>query len=315
MTNELAKQDLNFDVTVNTEIKINDKEKLEALVSAVEKKYSGLVFTDDNEKEAKETRAELNKIKDKLDDGRKRIKKTFNEPLKAFEAEMNGYTKRIEDVTEPIKEGLADLEKRQREERKQDIIKLIAESAENYDLEPDEVKISDSWLIKSLSAIKRTKLVTDEMTRLKQIKEKKANDITVIKSYCEALSIDNGGWLVQLDNGVSSEDLMKQIDEFVKSENERIEREKQAQIERERNEAERLKQAELAQKEVVENIVENPEDLETIETIFVPQSEIEQPLVVEPELETLVLRFTGTSEQINALSDYIVSSGIHVEKI
>ena len=69
-----------------------NKEELEAAVRAKIANYENVVYTDENIKEAKNDRAELNKLLKAIEDRRKQVKKIINEPYAVFEAELKEIT-------------------------------------------------------------------------------------------------------------------------------------------------------------------------------------------------------------------------------
>lgn len=302
MINQLSNQELKFDVEVKTSVEMKNEEQLNALVTEVESKMAGLVFTDENVPEAKETRASLNKIIKQLDTGRKGVKNEALIPVTAFENKMKEFVKRLNNVISPIDSGIKDFEEAQKANRKLAVEKLINESAINFEIEPSEVVIQESWLIKSLSDIKRTKLVTDEMTRIQQEKQKLANELSIIASYCKALNLDDGGWLLQINQGVPSPEVMKSIDEYNQREKERIERDKQLENDR----LAKIEQEKLVKQSQVEV---------TKEPVSHVEVESHRQELASPAMVTLTLKFTGTESQLTQLSDFIKTIGINVEKL
>lgn len=294
--NDLSIQEIKFDATVQTSIELQNEDTLNAMVEAVESKYKNLIYTDDNEKEAKSDRAELNKIAKRIDEERKRIKKVYNEPLAAFESKMNSYSKRINEVVKPIDTNLKDLERRQKEQRKKEIEDYILEVAPNYDLKPEEITIETSWLNKSHSNIKRQKLITDAMKLINIKKEERQREVDIVVAYCKALDLESSSWVFHLDNGRSATDVMQDVDKAIAQKKEQ-----------EQREAERKAKAEVLEQQTKEiNVTE-----EVIQDTYIePLEEVK----TEP-LQELVLKFTATSDQLNILSDFIISHGIQVEKL
>ncbi|TAS39432.1 hypothetical protein BV265_02865, partial [Lactiplantibacillus plantarum] len=119
-------------------IKINNLEGLQASIAQYVSRYSNLVITEDNVTDSKQVRAKLNKLKKALDDRRKEIKRNYNQPLREFETEVKKLEASIDMIIDPIDEGLGELEVQRREQRKADVIDLIAEMAPNYDVGVDE---------------------------------------------------------------------------------------------------------------------------------------------------------------------------------
>lgn len=307
---EIALQEIKFDATINTSIELSNEETLNNLVVEVEKKYTDLIYTDNNEKEAKQDRAELNKVVKQIDDERKRVKREYNEPLKQFEDKMKGYSNRIAKVIEPIDDGIKDLEQRQRAERLEQVEQYILEVSSNYEIEPAELEIDSKWLNKSLSKIQRERLITDAMTLLKQQKDHKNNEINIVTSYARALDIDENAWLLQLEQGKTSVEIMKLIDESVQRKKEQEERRKQALLEQEeRNEKIELERIEQEKQQ---------SEYEKEKAELTKRSEVEEVVkteVINNELDTIVLKFTATDEQLNLLSDFITENGILAEKL
>ena len=64
-----------------------NKEELEAAVRQKMANYENTVYTEDNIKQAKADRAELNKLTKAIEERRKMVKKIINEPYEIFEAE------------------------------------------------------------------------------------------------------------------------------------------------------------------------------------------------------------------------------------
>lgn len=290
---ELAIQELKFDAKINTSIELENEKTLDNLVSQVEAKYSTMVYTDENEKEAKQDKAELNKIIKKIDDERKKVKKTYNEPLKEFEDKMKNYTSRISDVIAPIDAGIKDLDCRQREQRRKNIEDFIVETAPNYNLEPSEINIEENWLNKSHSNVQRTRLITDAMKLVNMRKEERQRELDVVNAYCTALNFEAEAWIMLLDEGKTSVEIIKLIDESIK-------RKKEEQLKRE----EQLKQEELQKQEQVNQ--------EPIQDTYVIDNVEKEPI---EELSTIILKFTATDKELDLLNDFIVQHNLKVEQI
>lgn len=170
------------DVEMQTpEIKITNKEKLDALVDAVVKKYSGIVVTEDTLKECKKTLAELRKLSKELNAKRLEKQREYETPVKEFKAQIDAYINQINDVISDIKQGTDEFEEKRKAEKKAEIRNAISEMAENYGVDPETIEIDKKWLNKSMTM----KKVTEEIA--KQMKDKKRldDDWLVVKKYAE----------------------------------------------------------------------------------------------------------------------------------
>lgn len=80
-----------------------------SIVSIVEP-YKGIQFTENQEKEAKELKANLNKMVKEIDSKRIAVKKKYLQPLELFEAKANELKAVITDVIVPISEQIDEFE-------------------------------------------------------------------------------------------------------------------------------------------------------------------------------------------------------------
>lgn len=96
-----------LEVTYTQAIIKDNLAAIEAYVDEQLKPYLGAVIDPNDEgqiKEARKAMADLNKLKDPIDDERKRIKRDYEAPMKAFEGRVKGITGKIEDARAAIKE-------------------------------------------------------------------------------------------------------------------------------------------------------------------------------------------------------------------
>ncbi|MDN7029783.1 DUF1351 domain-containing protein [Lactiplantibacillus plantarum] len=266
-------------------IKINNLEGLQASIAQYVSRYSNLVITEDNVTDSKQARAKLNKIKKTLDDRRKEIKRNYNQPLREFETKVKKLEASIDMIIDPIDEGLGELEVQRREQRKVDVMGLIAEMAPNYDVEVDEIEFDPRWLNKSISNKQITQEVASSMTVVKQAKDKLATATTMITKYAQAVDVDPIPWIDQLKQGQDVQYLLQAIDRQVESAKER---------ERQRE----LKQqvaAEHQQETSTGKIV----DTDTGEVVSL----------------TRTLKITATKDQMWGLSSYMKKNGIKFEAV
>lgn len=88
-------------------------------------KYQNLTFTADTVKEAKETKAGLNKFKEAIESRRKEIKKLCLKPYDEFENKVKELTKLIDEPINTINSQIQTFEERR-------IAQKIAEIKESY---------------------------------------------------------------------------------------------------------------------------------------------------------------------------------------
>lgn len=98
-----------------------NREELEAAVRSKVASYQNVVYTEDNLKQAKADRAELNKLTDAIEERRKRVKSIIMEPYTTFDAEVKEVLELIKEPTSLIDAQIKAFEDQQKEEKKKSI--------------------------------------------------------------------------------------------------------------------------------------------------------------------------------------------------
>ena len=180
MTNELAETTISVEMQT-PEIKITNKEKLDALVDAVVRKYSGIVVTEDTLKECKQTLTELRKLSKELNAKRLEKQCQYETPVKEFKAQIDAYINQINDVISDIKQGTDEFEEKRKAEKQIAIQNLIDEMAGNYDVDPETVEFDKKWLNKSTTMKKITEGIANQMKEQQRLDD----DWKIIKKYAQ----------------------------------------------------------------------------------------------------------------------------------
>ena len=220
---------------------IENKDLLERAVGFIENTANTLIVTEETLDGGKSSRKELNRAATSVDEKRKEIKKSFEEPLKVFEKQMNGYRDRIKSSVSKIDIQIKKFEEQERNDRLREVNELIAEMAPNYDVSPQDVVIDKRWLNKSISKKQRLESIASSMKTLAS-EQKIINETeeSVVK-YCQKFDIDPEGfkYLVGTFDLVT---IMNRIDEAVELKKNRIKAEKQAEIALVENQKKELEQ-------------------------------------------------------------------------
>ena len=170
-------------------------------VIAYTKRFEGLTFTEDQYREAKKVRAELNKRMDTIESMKKGIKKQWLEPYAEFEARCKELVAIIENVTTPIDKQIKAFEEEARNHRetlvKEEIERLV--NAEYTDLkdvleQSGGITIQPSWLNasqrmeKTRSEVKTVlDLIRLQLVALYHAKSEVTEDVwlTMWTAYCD----------------------------------------------------------------------------------------------------------------------------------
>ena len=235
MTNELAETTISVEMQT-PEIKITNKEKLDALVDAVVKKYSGIVVTEDTLKECKKTLTELRKLSNELNAKRLEKQRQYETPVKEFKAQIDAYINQINDVISDIKQGTDEFEEKRKAEKQTAIQNLINEMAGNYGVDPETIEIDKKWLNKSTTM----KKIAEEIANKMKEKQRLDDDWKIIKKYAQ-------------DKGMLADHYQTYIGVFSAFEIEKmIDEDADKKAEQERNQAEELMFAKAVDEETGE---------------------------------------------------------------
>lgn len=279
--NELAILD-NLVVVQPGKLTIQNKQALDALINEVATKYDGQIVTEDTLKEAKSSRAELNKYTKALD--RKRIdkKKEYMKPVEDFEKEVKGYVATLKKQVSMLDEGIQYFKDKQLEERKAKVQEMITEVAEANAVDPATVELQNSWLLKSATKAKTMSEIVEAVQKQKRINK----DIEMITEYCSKLNLPKSRY-VETARDFDYWEAKRLADADYEELQARKEAEHAAKL------------AKIAQeKEKIVEVGEKKIDSETGEVV--------------KELQVLTLKIKGTKEQLDGLGRVITASGIEV---
>ncbi len=127
-------------------IEFNNTELISKIKPQLEH-YKTIVYSDKELPIAKTDRATLNKLKDAIDDERKRIKKTYLQPYEKFEGQVKEIISLIDESTQTIDSQVKAFENKQKDEKR---VKIVGFWNENIGDLKDLINIdkvfSDQWL-------------------------------------------------------------------------------------------------------------------------------------------------------------------------
>ena len=230
-----------------------DFKGLNAYVESQIQKYDGLVVTEEQIKDAEKNMADLNKMKDLIEDRRKEIKKEITIPYTEFEKNIKPIVKRIDEVRGKIKEQVDAFKEQEKAEKKKRICDWWKENGKQT--VPIEKIWNEQWLNKG---------TTDKQWQadLKQRKERITADLAMIVSLGDQDKIN-----FLLTDYIQTLDITASMQNWDRHEQARIAAEEERQrIEQERAERAARQAAEQAQREAerakqaqMENVPAEPE--------------------------------------------------------
>lgn len=275
------------------EIKWN-KEELEAAVKQKIAAYENVVYTEDNMKQAKADRAELNKLTKAIEDRRKKVKNIIMEPYTAFENEIKEVLELIEEPVEIIDKQVKAFEDQQKEAKKKSIQKsydeVIGDLAEVLPFE----KVFDSRYLNQTY-----KLATAQVD-VKTKVEKVRTDLETIDSLESKYKLNAKDIYIKtmdLSKALAENKRLSDLEEKLEAEKKRkaeAEKKRLEEARRKEEEEQRKAQAKKAQEEKAEqepvikqpesvaeqpkNVVENPESVtKPTENVSGHQKNVSEP--------------------------------------
>ena len=143
----LAQFDLN--VTATPLVITWDKDAVSTLLDTVLAQYAGLEVQEADVPAIKNEMAGLNRLKERMDNARKDIKRRIAGPLDRFDAEVKALIARIVDARAALDTQVKDFERRDREGRRA-AVQCVVDNIKSCEGVPElDIPINPSWLNKS----------------------------------------------------------------------------------------------------------------------------------------------------------------------
>lgn len=159
-------------------------EELKVAVAKKVMRYQGLVFADEDIKEAKSTKAELKKMIDTIEDNRKAIKRKWNDPYVEFEKKVKEVIALIERPMLDIDVQIRDFEERRKAEKETQVrdameYQLSGIIGDNQEyIRMAGLSWDDRWLNATMSMTQVGSDISSQISKMLQ-------DINSIQDICE----------------------------------------------------------------------------------------------------------------------------------
>ena len=150
-------------------------EELKSEIAKAMQDYQNLVVTADSEKDCKETRAKLNKLRTAIETARKDMKKKINEPLKIFEEQVKEVEEPIDTAIRNLDGQLQELVEARKEQKRKDIEVIWNGIAKK----PKYLTLERVWNEKWVNATYQMKQVTQDINDI--LKKDHENTETLAK--------------------------------------------------------------------------------------------------------------------------------------
>lgn len=264
-------------------------EELKQEIAKFMEDYQNLVVTEETEKDAKETKAKLNKLLAALENARKDMKKKANEPVKVFEAQVKQVEEPINNAINNLNKQLKELEELRKEQKRKDIEVIW----NGISKKPAYLTIDRIWNEKWLNATYQMKQITEDFNRILKENEQNISTIQKLPEYSfEAMHYYTKTLDLNAAIRLASE---------------------HAEMDRRKKEAEAARKAEEAAKEQVAQAPAATNNLPEA-----PQNEVKEksePEKTEEKLYTFRFEVTVTAGQAKTLGEFCRTHGINLKQI
>lgn len=291
----------------NTEIRVAQKtgaiefnfEELKSRLADEMKYYKGLTFSEDTKKEAKETVADLRKLKKDIKDKRIEIKKSFMHPYDEFEAQVKELDKLIDEPIAFINEQVEEFERKRVEERKKVISEIYTGIIAEHETVRDYLPLQRIYDSKWENATTTKKAIKEAITGHVEHVEKDLATIRAMESEFE----DKG--LAKYKTTLELSDAIEIMNQYQKQKEEILKRQKEEE-ERKRAEAEQKKKITEPEAPVAPAVPAEPVTQEKAKEEF-----------VEPKSRTGAIRYEVIADpfQIAQLESAMREYGIEFRRV
>jgi hypothetical protein len=267
-----------------------NQEEVKAWVAARVQDYKNIAYTEDQVKDMKKDRADLNKLRTAFESERKRLKKVCMEPYNLFEQQVKEVVALIDEPIQLIDSQLYELEERRKQQKKKDIEALFDTIGFQTFVTLENI-FDQKWLNASVSFGK----IEEQM---KSIMYKIGTDVATIGNLPE-FSFE------AMEVYKKTLDLNKAILEGQRLAE--IQKRKQQYEEEQKRIAEEKARQEEQEQSVLAEVVE--------ETAPVEEKVDASPEPVRPDLVRMDFRVWCTKEQLMDLREYLIAHQIKFGRV
>lgn len=234
---------------------------------------------------AKKLRAKLNKLKKAINTRKIEIVKDVDAPVADFKNKVKDLLDEISESNDKINESISIYEKKEKDARHQENVKMIGDICQIAGVKLVEIKYDPRWDNKSFSKNAITNAVDTQIAFIKQREQQKAENQKVIDQKADELALPAEHWLKQLDNqdlaGVlkAMTDYKKELTNIAKTQH--------------------------------ETKVAEAKSLKQRGDVYIDAKTGE----IKDKVKTISLKFTGTEWQLKQLKGFLIDNGIKYEAI
>lgn len=286
-------------------------EELKKEITEKAEMYGSLVYTDENIKEAKADRAKLNKFIKVLEDKRKDVKKMMLEPYTQFESQVKELVSIIGEANDNIASQVKAYTEKLREEKREKV-KEIYDKAMSVEGAEGIAEILTFDRVFKESFLNSSTTFKSIVNEIEDLRDRVRHDLEVINADTGEYQFEmKQAYLKNLDM-TEAISVKQQFEENARKKAE-YEAKRKAEMEerKAREEAEMQKIAQAGKQVVAKMQPEGTQQEVESEKSEPMQNEAEESKVTgQEEIYTIVIKVSGTGNQLNALGQFLTSNNI-----
>jgi hypothetical protein len=192
-------------------VDVPNLDEVVATVSGIVEQYGNVPVSAKTQKEAKTTKAELNKLKDQVQRVRIDTRAALLADWEPIEEKLKGLETTTKNASDTLKIQLDDLELKVKADRRERIESEINKISNEYSIDPKRIKFDDTWT----QATRYKKFKGIESDIREQFDKLKAEDelymlrVAQVEQQAKELGIEPGGYVRLLHSEDLSEVLAK----------------------------------------------------------------------------------------------------------
>lgn len=199
-SNELVKIRDDFPINFKpAEVDFEGYDAFKKQVIALHDRLDGYVVTEENLKEAKDTKKALGKATTSINKRRIEITNQLKSPAEDFKDKVDGLLRIMKDSKEKISDQIDVFDKQEKARRHAEKMEIIKKACELAGISPDEIDYQDHWDLKSISKKKFNTELDQQIAEVQERHKSYAENVQVISNTADELHLPVEHWITELD--------------------------------------------------------------------------------------------------------------------
>lgn len=200
MTRELIKLNEDFQVKFKpAQVDFSGYEAMKSQIASLHDSLDGYQVTEDNLKEAKDTKSKLNKLKKAINKRKIEIKKEMTKPANEFNDKIKTLLNEIDDSYQAINQQVDHFSNLEKEEKHEANLKLIEQMSSDAGIDVKSISYDEKWDNKSTSKVAIKKAVEVQIAVIKRDEQHKLENVQLVAQKANKLGMPQDHWIKELE--------------------------------------------------------------------------------------------------------------------